>query len=124
MFAPILELAEASPTVVALLDDGTSLGLRFYSFGDAPQGVPMPYAVWRDVSGQPLNHLNDLPTMDNFRLQVDVYSNDRPSVRTVTLALRDALESHAHITRWGSSDRDPVTRNFHYDFDVEFFTPR
>lgn len=125
MNAPIFEIAVASSAVRALLGTG-SVGdpLRLYSFGDAPQGVALPYAVWRNISGEPFNHLHSRPTQDAFNLQIDIYGADREIVRQVTAALNAALETQAYVTRWGAANRDPQTRNYHFDFDVDFIVQR
>ena len=97
MNAPIFEIAVASSAVRALLGTG-SVGdpLRLYSFGDAPQGVALPYAVWRNISGEPFNHLHSRPTQDAFNLQIDIYGADRETVRQREVAVDlDVLQDFA-----------------------------
>ncbi len=126
MFADIIfDIVSADTSVKNLLGNGTpSHPVRFYSFGDAPQNVALPYAVWQNISGEPINFLNQRPDTDDFVLQIDVYGSDRQSVRDVSKALNNVLETHAHVTRWGNEDRNPATMRFHFDFDVEFFNQR
>ncbi|EPN30837.1 hypothetical protein A245_45243, partial [Pseudomonas syringae pv. actinidiae ICMP 19096] len=52
MAAPIFAVCAADPAVQALL--GTS-PTRLYPFGEAPEGVAKPYAVWQVIGGNPEN---------------------------------------------------------------------
>lgn len=116
------------PAVQALLKTGNG-PLRFYAWGQAPQGVSYPYAVWRYAAGAPENYLGDRPDIDSQTLQVDVYAADVPGQRSemtrrIAEALRDALEPVAHITSWRGESRDPDTKAYNFTFDVDFWTPR
>lgn len=121
MYPPIFALAFASAAVKALL--GTN-PLRFYQFGDAPQGVTKPYAVWQTITGSPENYLGNAPDVDRYTVQVDVYASSADSARACAEALRDAVEPAAHIVGWRGERRDPTTKNFNYSFDVEFHVKR
>lgn len=120
MFSPIFDIVSADAAVKALLGDP----VRLYPFGEAPQGVAKPYATYQNIGGGPFNYLNMRPDADNIGLQIDVYGLTGASVTAVSKALNYALETQAYITRWGNENRDPVTKNYHYDFDVEFITDR
>lgn len=125
MFPPIFEAANV-PTVQALLKQGAG-PLRFYLFGMAPQGVQYPYAVWRQVGGAPENYLGNLPDVDSFTVQIDVYASEQQGAavcRQVAAALRDAIESHAHITGWFGDGRDPDTQSYTFTFQADWLTPR
>ncbi|MBF8781008.1 DUF3168 domain-containing protein [Pseudomonas fulva] len=122
MTAPIFEACSRDPAVTALL--GSGAGLRLYSFGEAPEGVAKPYAVWQIISGSPENYLAGRPDVDGFTLQVDVYGVTGSSVRQVRTALRDAIELQACITRWGAEGRDPTTKNYRASFDVDWIVQR
>lgn len=116
------------PAVQALLKTGNG-PLRFYAWGQAPQGVAYPYAVWRFAAGIPENYLGDRPDIDSQTLQVDVYAADTDAqgaskVRQIAVAMRHELETVSHITSWGREDRDPDTRAYTFTFDVDFWTPR
>lgn len=120
MFAPIYDIVSVEAAVKAVLGDP----VRLYPFGEAPQDVVKPYAVWQNISGGPENYLGDRPDADKFDIQVDIYGLSAASVRAIAKALNDALETKAYITRWGNENRVPVTKNYHYDFDVQFITYR
>ncbi|MBF8793611.1 DUF3168 domain-containing protein [Pseudomonas monteilii] len=122
MTPPIVQACSASAAVTALL--GSGVDLRLYSFGEAPEGVIKPYAVWQLVNGSPENYLAGRPDADGFTLQVDVYGTTGTSVRQVRDAIRDAVELQAYITRWGGESRDPATKNYRTSFDVDWIVLR
>ena len=122
MTPPIFQLCSQAAAVTALLGAGASL--RLYSFGEAPDGVATPYAVWQLVSGEPENYLAGRPDADGFTLQVDVYGATGTSVRQVRDAIRDAIELQAYVTRWGGEARDPTTKNFRTSFDADWIVRR
>lgn len=121
MYPPIFAICFASNEVKQQLG---SSPLRLYPFGEAPQGVAKPYAVWQGFSGFPLNVLKGAPKEDNFGCQVDVYAQTVTQVRNAAKALRDALEPHAYITAWRGESTDTETGDKRYSFDIEFITPR
>lgn len=121
MIAPIFSVCSASPAVVALLGGST---LRLYPFGLQDDNVSYPYAVWQNVDGDPENYLAQRPGSDKFMLQVDVYADTPDQSIAVAAALRDAIEPHAYITRWGGQEKDPETRRYRYSFDVDWIVKR
>lgn len=123
MFPPIYNLVTADSVAKNLLLNGDG-SIRFYEFGLAPQGSTYPYAAWQVISGSPENYLSGRPDEDNHILQVNVYATTSDSLKAVTKALRDALELNAYISRWGNTQRNPETKKYSFDFDVEFITPR
>lgn len=121
MIAPIFPVCAASPAVQALL--GGSM-LRLYPFGMQDTVVVYPYAVWQNVTGAPENYLAQRPDVDAFTLQVDAYADTVDEVIAVAAALRDAIEPHAYITRWGGQEQDPETKRYRYSFDVDWIVKR
>jgi hypothetical protein len=125
MYAPIFQAVNVSG-VQAVLKTGNG-PLRFYMFGLADQNTPLPYAVWQTVYGAPENYLTNVPDVDSFGIQVDVYASESQGAdvaRQVAQALRDAIEPHAHITSWRGDSRDPNTNNFRFSFDVDWIVNR
>lgn len=122
MTPPIFQICSQSAAVTAQLGAGGNL--RLYSFGEAPEGVAKPYAVWQLVNGVPENYLAGRPDADGMTLQVDVYGTTSTSVRQVRDAIRDAIELNAYVTRWGGESRDSVTKNYRAGFDVDWIVPR
>lgn len=124
MYPPVFPAIAASAACVALLKTGSG-PIRFYQFGQSTeQPTVYPYAVWQRVGGLPENFLGQVPDMDQYTLQVDVYAMDANQVRTVAAAIRDAIEPVAHITNWLGESRDPDTKAYRFSFDCDFFTPR
>ncbi|MGN7442243.1 DUF3168 domain-containing protein [Pseudomonas lactis] len=121
MFAPINAVCALDAGVIAVLGSAPQ---RLYPFGDAPQDVPKPYAVWQTIGGDPENYLAGRPDMDGYTLQVDVYATAGKDARAVAKAIRDAIELNAYIIRWGGESRDPATKNYRYSFDVSWLVPR
>ena len=121
MYPPIFEVCKANAGVVALLGSNP---LRLYPFGEAPQGVLTPYAVWQQVGGSPENYLAGRPDIDGFSQQVDVYGKTAAEVRAVAMAIRDAIELRAHIVAWRGESRDPETKNYRSSFDGDWFVHR
>lgn len=122
MYPPIYEAVNI-PAVRAVLKTGTG-PLRFYLFGKADQNTPKPYAVWQTAYGTPENYLGQTPDVDRFGVQVDVYATSADSARAVALALRDAIEPHAHITSWRGDSIDPDTQNYRFSFDCDWIVNR
>lgn len=121
MNPPVFTLAKADAGVTAVLGTNPT---RLYGFGEAPQGVDVPYATWQLTIGTPENYVNQTPDMDSMSVQVDVYGDTSASVLSVATALRNAYEPHAHVTLFQSWPRDPETNRLRYTLQVEFLTPR
>lgn len=121
MNPPIFQVCAAAAGVTALLGTGPT---RLFPFGNAPQGVTLPYAVWQMVSGSPENYLGEVPDIDQYTIQIDVYANRGSTARQVAEALRDAIEPQAHIVGWNGESTDPDTGHKRYGFDVEWHVPR
>jgi len=121
MYAPLFSTISASAEVKALIGSNP---VRCYMFGSAPQGVTLPYAVWQTISGNPENYLGQVPDLDRFTTQIDVYAATETSARNTAKALRDAIEPVAHITAWRGESTDPETFHKRYSFDVEWHVKR
>lgn len=121
MVAPIFKVCAAAPAVTALLGAAPT---RLYPFGDAPQGVSKPYAVWQVISGSPLNYVNGRPDTDRYGLQVDVYADTGDSAEKVASAIRHAIELQANVTGFNPDVRDPATKNYRKSFDVAWLVNR
>lgn len=98
MIAPIFSVCASSPEVTDLLGSNP---VRIYPFGIQDDNVVYPYVVWQNITGSPENYIAQRPDADFFTLQVDAYADTVDEVIAVATALRDAIEPHAHITRWG-----------------------
>lgn len=121
MTPPIFQVCAANAGVTALLGTGPT---RLFPFGNAPQGVTLPYVVWQAITGMPENYLGHAPDIDRFTIQIDVYADGVSAARQVAEALRDAIEPHAHIVGWNGESTDPDTGHKRYGFDVDWFVHR
>lgn len=121
MYPPIFSVASADQQVQSLLGINPT---RLFPFGLAPQGVTLPYAVWQIITGGPENYINNLPDIDNFGLQIDVYGEQAGSVRAAAEALRNVIEPVAHITAWRGESIDFETKNYRLIFEVSWFVHR
>lgn len=120
-YPPIFEVCAASSAVKTLLGPSP---VRLYPFGEAPQGVATPYAVWQGIGGSPENYLADVPDTDKYLLQIDVYADSANAARSVVQSLRDAIEPVAYVTGWRGESRDPETKRFRSSFDVDWIVRR
>lgn len=121
MIPPIFPVCAASQAVTDLLGSDP---VRLYPFGMQNDNVTYPYAVWQNIGGEPENFLNQSPDIDRFSLQVDAYGNTDEEVISVAMAIRNAIQDKANITRWGGQPRDPNTNRYRYSFDVDWFVKR
>ena len=121
MFPPIFQLVSASPSVTALIG---SSPVRFYPFGEAPQTVAKPYAVWQIIAGTPENYVSQRPDIDSYTTQIDCYAETATAARNVAKAIRDAVEDDAHVTSWRGEMRDEPTGLYRVGFDVSWHHPR
>lgn len=121
MIAPIFPVCAASSEVISLIGGDH---LRLYPFGQQDDDVFYPYAVWQNIGGSPENYLAQRPDADSFSLQVDVWADTPEQAIAVAKALRNAIEPHAYITRWGDQDRDTETKRYRYSFDVDWIVRR
>lgn len=121
MQPPIFPVCAADPAVTAVLGTNPT---RLFPFGEAPQGVAKPYAVWRHIGGSPENYLGQRPDVDSFGIQVDVYASTGSDATAVATAIRDAIEDKAYVVRWGAQDTDPDTGSRHISFDIDWHVYR
>lgn len=121
MYPPVFEVCAASPDVQ------TNFGLtpcKIYPYGEAPKNLSLPYAVWQVVNGSPENCISNVPDIDSYTLQINVYAETVSAVRDAAKAIRDAIEPHAYVTGWGGEGRENDTDYYRYVFLVDWFVER
>lgn len=118
---PIFRLCAASAAVKAQLGTGP---VRVFPFGEAPEDVQKPYAVWQLAGGDPQNYLAGRPDTERHALQIDVYADSAAQARAALAAIEQAIELDCYVTRYGGEDRDPETQNYRSSMDVEWHTYR
>lgn len=119
--APIFAVCAADAALIALLGAQPT---RLFPFGEAPEGVIKPYAVWQLLTGSPDNYLSGRPDIDGYTLQVDVYATTAGDSRAVTQAIARAIELKANVTRWGGETKDTATKLYRSSFDIDWLVPR
>ena len=112
MLPQLRALLAADATANALLAG------RVYRHGEAPQGVAAPYVTWSLAGGAPENGF-DGAACDDFRVQVDCWSDTDAGVETLASAVRAAIEPAAHLAAYVANGKDaerypsPVGNNSH-----------
>lgn len=104
---------------------------RVYPFGEAPQDVAEPYAVFTDASGNPMNHLADKPKVDSQLVQLDVYAREPSDAQNSGKALQSFFENNERfngistvVTSFRPAVRDKDTKAYRYSFDVSLTVER
>lgn len=121
MFPPVFEVVSADSDVQSNLG---SSPCRFYPFGEAPQNVTSPYGVWGVVTGTPENYVNQVPDLDTWVVQIEVFAKTASAARDAAEAVRNVIEPLAHIVAWRGESRDAETRLYRYSFDVDWMVSR
>lgn len=116
-------LVGASPSAVSAL-----VGSRVY-YVKAPQDAVRPYVVYTLISGVPANHLEGTPGMENYRVQIDAYTDEASgagAARALLKACRDELEwgNRAHCVSENFIDFEPDTRLFRASADFSLWLDR
>lgn len=78
----------------------SAAGDRIY-WGLAPQGAQLPYIVLTRISGFDDPHLTGTDGLWRYRVQVDCYGSDRPSVVPLQLAVVALLNGYSTFTGSG-----------------------
>lgn len=121
MNPPVFEICKGDSNVTALL--GTD-PLRVYPFAQAPENKTYPYATYGIVAGVPDNTMDSVPLSDVVATQVDVWAKTAAECEEIATAIRDACEPEAHMTAFGSGDRDAETKSYHLRLEFDFFINR
>lgn len=74
--------------------------VRFFEFGTAPQLEKLPYATWQILSGEPVNFMSGPPTDEIVEAQIDLWAATAAECRTVSRAVRRALDPFITITHY------------------------
>ncbi len=123
MIPPIARLCRADAAVTAIFG---SAPMRIYPFGEVDTPGGTPYCLWQIVGGLPENFLAGRPDIDSVTVQFDIYgpTNNPPALKAAAYAIRNALELHGYVTRWGNVERDTETKLLRQSFDMDWFVER
>ena len=120
MIPPVYTGVSASVPVQAVLGNP----VRLYGFGEAPQNVTKPYAVWQTPFALPENYLGRVPDIDQHSTQVDVYGATSASVIAAATALRNVYEVTAHMTSFRLWPKETDTNLYRVTLEIDFWTKR
>lgn len=93
---------------------------------EAPANVVLPFIIYQQVGGDPLNFLAGVPDKRNGRFQIDVWAKSRAEASSLIRQAEDILRADAVLnadTMTGViSTKDPVTgwRGSSQDFSIWF----
>lgn len=118
MNPPIFNILTSDMNVIALL------GNRIYPWGRAPKGAQLPYLVYSVYNANPENYLDRTPDIDNKGTQVTIYAKTSQSIDNCYNAVRDALESSAHMTSFSTNELDDDTDLFSVNMEFDFWDER
>lgn len=116
-------LTGASPSAVSAL-----VGTRVYPV-KAPQDVVRPYVVYSLVSANPANQLDGVPSIQQYRVQIDAFVDEGQgagAARALLKACRDELEwgNRAYCLSENFLDFEPDTRLFRASADFSLWLDR
>ena len=115
---PILNADTATKAVLG------SNPLRVFPWGRAPQNVVKPYAVYAVYNANPENYLDQSPDIDNKGTQINIYADNAVSLQSAFVAVRNALEPHAHMTSFATPDLDADTDLYSCRMEFDFWDGR
>lgn len=97
--AKIFSLLTTTTTITA------TMGNRIYPVR-APQNVAFPYAVYQRISGGQLSGLEGYLTLENPRIQIDVYSTSYSQVKTLAESIHTQMETSTDFKNTLANDSD------------------
>jgi hypothetical protein len=95
----IFSLLTTSTTITA------TMGNRVYPVR-APQNVASPYAVYQRISGGQQNGLSGYLTLENPRIQIDVYSTSYSQVKTLSESVQTQMATSTAFKNTLINDSD------------------
>jgi hypothetical protein len=121
MFPPVFQVCAANAGVQAALGNNP---VRLFPAFDEQRFTDRPYAIFQITGGSPENYISNVPDIDSWSVQFDVYAPTLDGARGAAQALRDAIEPVAHISFWGGEIREPDTTLYRYLFTVDWWHSR
>lgn len=117
----IFKLLKQSERLTKILQDKHIF--RVFLAGLAPDDVALPYVVWQQITRNPLNTLADRPQVDEYLMQIDVYSNDYIQAHDITHEIEQILELECRV-RGSRIEQDSMTKHYRIMLEVEMLIPR
>ncbi len=120
MYPPVFHLLRASSRVLEIVGDPPAI----YRRGYAPQNKLRTYVTWYIVSGVPENSLSETPSKDRMTVQLDCWADTDREAEILAIAVRDAIEPHAHMTGQPIDGRELETKLWRNSLEFDFFVDR
>lgn len=120
MLPKVFPLLAASSAVTALIGNNPT---RAYRHGDAPQGVKAPYVTW-SIAGGAAENAFEGACADQFRVQVDCWSETDLGVEQLAAAVRAAIEPAAHLVAYVANERDATTQRYRLSMAFDWWAKR
>ena len=118
MLPPIYSILSSATAVSAIV------GNRIYPHADAPLDVTAPYVTWFMAGGAPVNTLSEPPLVDQMTVQIDCWHNTSAGVIALAESVRDAIETHAHVTGYPINARDAETQLYRFGLQLDWWLSR
>jgi len=96
---------------------------RIYRHGSAPQDTSQPYITWFALPA-PENTLSELPIVDRVSVQIDCWHQTDAGVESLAVAVRDAIEPHAHMVSMPANLREPETKLYRIALTFDWWLGR
>lgn len=92
-------------------------------------GTKRKYVTWSIVGGAPENYLDQVPTMDSGRVQIDCWvgaelADGAKVCQDLMIAVRNAIEPRAHMISTPLSGYEPDTKLYRYLLEFQFWELR
>ena len=120
MLPPVFQTLKASTAVKSIV--GTNPP-RIYRHGSAPQDTSNPYITWFALPA-PENTLSEAPLVDRVAVQIDCWHQTDAGVESLAVAVRDAIEPHAHMTATLADLREPETKLYRIALQFDWWLDR
>jgi len=115
------------PTVYSYLNIAAInaiVGSRIYGFAEAPQSPTYPYITWEIISGRPSNYQGSAPAVDNYRVEINVWTRDQQNALDAITEIQSALDAHGHQLVQIGPSVDPDTQSYRAQLDYSLWTSR
>lgn len=97
---------------------------RIYGFGEAPQSPTYPYITWEITSEVPSNYVSETPTVDNHRIEINIWARDQQTALDTKDAVQTALDSNGHQLISLGPNVDDDTQSYRIQLDYSLWTSR
>lgn len=120
MIVPVFSILSTAAPVTAIVGQNAIWQDTLpQKFGDKRR-----YITWAIVGGAPENYLDEVPTFDSGRVQLDCWADEAKVCRDLMIASRNAIEPHAHMLGTPMSMYEPESKLYRYLLEFQFWERR